>query len=87
MTDKESSGKQQKPAVQFESLDQALGGDGSAHRDLVNRLAFAAVNEQRRARRWNVFFKALLAIYLAILMLAYPVSYTHLRAHETKTRI
>ncbi|MCP5142980.1 MAG: S49 family peptidase [Chromatiales bacterium] len=33
-------------------------------RDLLNRIAFASINEQRRARRWNVFFKLLLAIYL-----------------------
>ena len=26
-------------------------------RDVINRLAFAAVNEQRRTRRWNIFFK------------------------------
>ena len=53
--------------------DQALHGDDEWHRDLVNRLAFASLNEQRRARRWNVFFKVLLALYLgAILLLYWP---------------
>lgn len=33
-------------------------------RDLLNRLAFASLNEQRRARRWGIFFKILLFIYL-----------------------
>jgi len=33
-------------------------------RDLLNRLAFATLNEQRRARRWGIFFKVLLFIYL-----------------------
>lgn len=40
----------------------------SWERDLVNRLAFAALNEQRRARRWGIFFKALLFIYLGTLL-------------------
>jgi protease-4 len=38
-------------------------------RDLVNRLAFAAINEQRRSRRWSVFFRFLLAIYLGALLI------------------
>ena len=41
------------------------------HRDLVNRLAFAAVDEQRRARRWSIFFKFLLALYLLSLLVLY----------------
>jgi len=52
----------------------ATRGDAAAedwNRDLINRLAFAALTEQRRARRWNVFFKALLALYLLALMFLY----------------
>jgi protease-4 len=41
------------------------------NRDLVNRLAFAAVDEQRRARRWGIFFKFLLAGYLLLLLVLY----------------
>lgn len=37
--------------------------------DIVNRLAFAALNEQRRARRWHIFFKSLLFAYLFLIML------------------
>jgi len=37
-------------------------------RGLINRLAFASLNEQRRARRWSVFFKSTLLIYLTILL-------------------
>ena len=55
------------------SADEALRTDDDWHRDLVNRLAFASLNEQRRTRRWNVFFKVLLALYLgAILLLYWP---------------
>lgn len=40
-------------------------------RDVINRLAFAALNEQRRARRWSIFFKALLFTYLFLLLILY----------------
>ncbi|MCW8827296.1 MAG: S49 family peptidase, partial [Gammaproteobacteria bacterium] len=33
-------------------------------RDLINRLSFAALAEQRRTRRWGIFFKFLLFAYL-----------------------
>lgn len=52
------------------------GGD-TWHEDIVNRLAFAAINEQRRARRWSIFFKCLLAVYLlAIIFLYWPNQWT-----------
>lgn len=37
--------------------------------DIINRLAFAAVNEQRRTRRWSIFFKALFFAYLLLILL------------------
>lgn len=40
-------------------------------RSLVQRLVFAAYNEQRRARRWGIFFKSLAFIYLFALLLIY----------------
>ena len=40
-------------------------------RSLVQRLVFAANNEQRRARRWGIFFKSLGFIYLFTLLLIY----------------
>ncbi|MGB5177862.1 MAG: S49 family peptidase [Gammaproteobacteria bacterium] len=40
-------------------------------RDVINRLAFAALDEQRRTRRWNIFFKVLLALYLLALLILY----------------
>lgn len=32
-------------------------------RDILNRLAFANLNEQRRARAWGIFFKVLIFLY------------------------
>jgi len=72
MSDNETTGKQpKKRSPGFESLDEALSGKDNWHRDLVNRLAFASINEQRRTRRWSVFFKCLLALYLGALLLLY----------------
>ena len=41
------------------------------HRDVVNKLAFAAINEQRRARRWGIFYKGLMALYLVAVFVVY----------------
>ena len=61
------------------------GSDENWHRDLVNRLAFAAVDEQRRARRWSVFFKFLLALYLLALLILYmPTDWSELSSKGTK---
>jgi len=63
--------------VHFEPLDEAMSGKGDWQRDLVNRLAFASLNEQRRTRRWNIFFRFLLALYLGAILLAYwPTDWT-----------
>jgi protease-4 len=64
-------------SVPFEPLDEAMGGKNDWQRDLVNRLAFASLNEQRRTRRWNIFFRFLLALYLGAILLAYwPTDWT-----------
>lgn len=35
--------------------------------EVISKLAFAAVDEQRRSRRWGIFFKALFFVYLLVL--------------------
>lgn len=35
--------------------------------DVLNKLIFSSLNEQRRARRWNIFFKSLFMVYLLLL--------------------
>ena len=37
--------------------------------DVINRLAFAALNEQKRTRRWGIFFKSLIFVYLLMIFL------------------
>ncbi len=39
-------------------------------RDLLNRLSFAALAEQRRSRRWGIFFKLLISAYVLIILIA-----------------
>lgn len=41
-------------------------------RDIINRLAFASLNEQRRARRWGIFFRSLLFLYLFAILFYIP---------------
>jgi protease-4 len=39
--------------------------------EVISRLAFAAVNEQKRARRWGIFFKLLTFGYIAVILYLY----------------
>jgi protease-4 len=72
MSDNDSSAMPPKRGpVHFEPMDEAMSGNNDWQRDLVNRLAFASLNEQRRTRRWNIFFRFLLALYLGAILLAY----------------
>jgi protease-4 len=64
---------------------KSASSDDSWNRDLVNRLAFAAVDEQRRTRRWSVFFKCLLALYLLALLILYmPTDWSDLSRTSVK---
>lgn len=38
--------------------------DEEWQKDLLNRLAFSAINEQRRTRRWGIFFKMVFVVYI-----------------------
>ena len=46
-------------------------------RDVLKKLAFSAVDEQRRARRWSIFFKTLMFGYLFTLLYLYLPSSDH----------
>ncbi len=43
-------------------------------REVIEKLAFAAVDEQKKTRRWGIFFKSLMAAYLLVLLIiaVYP---------------
>ncbi len=38
-------------------------------RELVNKLAFSALKEQRKARRWGIFFKLFFLLYFTIILI------------------
>ena len=43
----------------------------TSDRKLLEKLAFVAVNEQKRTRRWGIFFKLLMFAYLATILYLY----------------
>ena len=45
--------------------------DKNFEQSLINNIATAAIVEQRRARRWGIFFKFLLAGYVLLFLLLY----------------
>ncbi len=63
----------QTPAAASPAARAASGkdGDGAWARDALERLAFSALGEQRRARRWNIFFKLLFFSYLVLILALY----------------
>jgi len=48
--------------------DNAKPGSAGWERDLVTQLATAALKEQRRARRWGIFFKLLTFAYITLIL-------------------
>lgn len=59
----------QNPIVDAQT-PQGGSGNETWERELISNLAMGALKEQRRARRWGIFFKLLLVAYLLILLLA-----------------
>src|SRR5687768_4893023 len=50
------------------SRDSRMADNGQWERDLVTKLATAALKEQRRARRWGIFFKLLTFAYITFVL-------------------
>ena len=46
------------------------GGDWQ--QDVIDRLAFSSLNEQRRTRRWGIFFKSLAFVYVGVFLFYLP---------------
>jgi protease IV len=49
-------------------VNSTSSGKAGWERELVEKLAFAAVTEQRRSRRWGIFFKLLMFGYLLAIL-------------------
>ncbi len=50
---------------------QRASDDARWEREVLTKLAFAALTEQRKARRWNMVFKFALLAYLTLLLVLY----------------
>lgn len=61
----------QPPSRPAERGGPGKDGDGAWARDALERLAFSALSEQRRNRRWNIFFKLLFFSYLVLILVLY----------------
>ena len=51
-----------------QSSEHADAAPGTWERDLVQRLAMESLREQRRSRRWGIFFKSVFLAYLLLLL-------------------
>lgn len=57
-------------------------------RDVIEKLAFAAINEQKTARRWSTLFKSLTFAYLLVLILmAFGVIHNGKKTFEAHTAL
>ena len=52
------------PASKDKESENEPEKDEEWQKDLLNRLAFSAINEQRRTRRWGIFFKMVFVVYI-----------------------
>jgi protease-4 len=53
-----------------EKRDNDKEAEAGWEREVISNLAMAALKEQRRARRWGIFFKLFMAVYLVIFLIA-----------------
>ena len=79
----EDSSSTSRPAAAADSRSAAPGGP-EWERDLLTRLAFASLVEQRRARRWGIAFKLALLVYLVVVLVIWVPSSWFSRAPDTR---
>jgi protease-4 len=64
-----SEQNQQTDAVNEAGQKSNTTGDAKWQRDVIEKLAFSALSEQKTARRWSTLFKSLTFAYLLVLLL------------------
>ncbi len=62
MTDHDNSGQVKDAWTQAPQVKEQQ--DPNWEKELISKLALGALTEQRRARRWGIFFKSIMVIYL-----------------------
>jgi protease-4 len=53
---------------QDNQIKMAAGREAGWEREVLEKVALAAITEQTRARRWSVFFKSLVFLYLCVIL-------------------
>ena len=71
MSDDRDTGPAVPAPAPTEDAPREKGTEPGWERELLARLSFAALVEQRRARRWGLLFKAAVLVYLVALTLVY----------------
>jgi protease-4 len=64
--------------------------NSSWERDTINKLAFAALGEQKRARRWNILFRSLFMVWLfsfLIILIASPGAQSPVKLSKSHTAL
>lgn len=96
MNDKESTSEKVEPEVTATSAPAAgqsaeattRASDARWERELISRVTFAGIREQRRTRRWGIFFKTLTFAYLGlVLYLAFPMEESRLAVGKKHTAV
>lgn len=54
---------------QVESQNQQKNNEKSAERQVLEQLAFASLEEQKKSRRWGLFFKLFTVVYLLLFLI------------------
>jgi protease IV len=52
-------------------MTDPISSGGNWERQVLEKLAYSALQEQRRARKWGIFFKLLTFLYLTIVLLSF----------------
>ena len=66
MTDHDNSGQVKDAWTQAPQVKEQQ--DPNWEKELISKLAMGALTEQRRARRWGIFFKLIMVIYLLVIV-------------------
>ncbi len=66
MTDHDNSGQVKDAWTQAPQVKEQQ--DPNWEKELISKLALGALTEQRRARRWGIFFKSIMIIYLLVIV-------------------
>jgi protease-4 len=59
-----------RPSESASAPQSAVAGDASWERQTIEKLAFAALKEQKTSRRWGIFFKLMTFAYITLFVVA-----------------